>query len=135
MKTIRVPAKVDQLTVINQFIGEELEQYGCSVKTQMQVELAVEEIFVNIASYAYHPEIGEAEIGVDAGGDPPTVTIRFLDHGVPFNPLERSDVDVASAAESSDVGGLGILLVKKNMDDVVYSYEDGKNILTIRKKL
>ena len=135
MKTIRVQAEVAQLEKINSFIGEELEKYGCSIKVQMQVELAVEEIFVNIASYAYHPEIGEAEIDVDAGGDPPTVTIRFLDHGTPFNPLERSDVDVTKAAESRDVGGLGIFLVKKNMDDVVYSYEDGTNVLTIRKTL
>ena len=135
MKTIRVPAEFNQLEMVNNFIGEELEKCGCSMKVQMQVELAVEEIFVNIASYAYHPEIGEAEIDVDAGGDPPTVTIRFLDHGTPFNPLERSDVDVTKAAESRDVGGLGIFLVKKNMDDVVYSYEDGKNVLTIRKTL
>lgn len=135
MKTIRVPAEVAQLSLINDFIGEELDKYGCSPKVQMQVELAVEEIFVNIASYAYHPEVGEAEVDVNAGGDPPTITIRFLDHGMPFNPLERSDVDVTQSAESRDIGGLGIMLVKKNMDDVVYSYEDGKNILTIRKKL
>ena len=135
MKTIRVPAEVAQLEKINSFIGEELEKYGCSMKVQMQVELAVEEIFVNIANYAYHPELGEAEVDVDAGGDPPTITIRFLDHGKPFNPLEREDVDVTAAAESRSIGGLGILLVKKSMDDVEYSYEDGKNVLTIRKKL
>lgn len=135
MKTIRVPAEISHLEEINDRIAEELEKYGCSVKVQMQVELAVEEIFVNIASYAYHPETGEAEINVDAGGDPPTVTITFLDHGKPFNPLEKPDVDVDEAAKSEDVGGLGILLVKKNMDDVDYRYEDGKNILTIRKKL
>ncbi len=135
MKTMRVPAEVKQLTAINEFISEELEKYGCSMAVQMQVELAVEEIFVNIANYAYHPELGEAEVDVDAGGDPPTVTIRFLDHGKPFNPLEREDVDVTAAAESRSIGGLGILLVKKSMDDVEYSYEDGKNILTIRKKL
>ncbi len=135
MKTLRVPAEVKQLPVINEFISEELEKYGCSMAVQMQVELAVEEIFVNIANYAYHPELGEAEVDVDAGGDPPTITIRFLDHGKPFNPLEREDVDVTAAAESRSIGGLGILLVKKNMDDVEYSYEDGKNILTIRKKL
>lgn len=135
MKTMRIPAEVTQLTAINEFISEELEKYGCSMAVQMQVELAVEEIFVNIANYAYHPELGEAEVDVDAGGDPPTVTIRFLDHGKPFNPLEREDVDVTAAAESRSIGGLGILLVKKSMDDVEYSYEDGKNILTIRKKL
>ncbi len=135
MKTMRVPAEVKQLTAINEFISEELGKYGCSMAVQMQVELAVEEIFVNIANYAYHPELGEAEVDVDAGGDPPTVTIRFLDHGKPFNPLEREDVDVTAAAESRSIGGLGIMLVKKSMDDVEYSYEDGKNILTIRKKL
>ncbi len=135
MKTMRVPAEVNQLTTVNEFIGEELEKYGCSMAIQMQVELAVEEIFVNIANYAYHPELGEAEVDVDAGGDPPTITIRFLDHGKPFNPLEREDVDVTAAAESRSIGGLGILLVKKSMDDVEYSYEDGKNVLTIRKKL
>ena len=133
MKTIRVPAEVNQLEMVNNFIGEELEKCGCSMKVQMQVELAVEEIFVNIANYAYHPEVGEAEIDVDAGGDPPTVTIRFLDHGAPFNPLE--DVAEDKKAEARDFGGLGIMLVKKSMDDVVYSYEDGKNILTICKKL
>ncbi len=135
MKTMRVPAEVNQLTTVNDFIGTELEKYGCSPKVQMQVELAVEEIFVNIANYAYHPELGEAEVDVDAGGDPPTVTIRFLDRGKPFNPLDREDVDVTASAESREIGGLGIFLVKKNMDDVEYSYEDGKNILTIRKKL
>jgi serine/threonine-protein kinase RsbW len=135
MKTLRVPAEVAQLETVNRFIGEELEQYGCSMKIQMQVELAVEEIFVNIANYAYHPDVGEAEINVDASGEPPTITIQFLDRGTPFNPLEHSDVDVTLAAESRDIGGLGILLVKKSMDDVVYSYESGKNILTIRKKL
>lgn len=135
MKTIVVPAETEQMDRINDFIGGELESCGCSAKAQMQVALAVEEIFVNIASYAYHPEKGEAEVSVDAVGDPPTVTIRFLDRGKPFNPLEKPDADVTLPAEERGIGGLGILLVKKNMDDVSYSYEDGKNVLTIRKKL
>ena len=135
MKTLIVPAETGQLDEINAFIDGELERCGCPVKVQMQVALAVEEIFVNIASYAYHPEIGEAQIDVDASGDPPTVTIRFLDHGKPFNPLAKEDADTTLSAEERGVGGLGILLVKKNMDDVTYSYEDGKNVLTIKKTL
>lgn len=135
MKKLLIPAAVDNLEKINAFVDEELEQCGCSRKAQMQVALAVEEIFVNIASYAYNPEVGEAEISVDASGDPPSVLIRFLDHGQPFNPLEKKDADTTLSAEERGIGGLGILLVKKNMDEVQYSYENGANILTIRKNL
>lgn len=135
MKKIIVPAEKEQLDTINDFIGEELEKYGCSMKARMQVELAVEEIFVNIASYAYRPEVGEAEICVDADGDPPVITLRFLDRGKPFNPLINSEEDILAAAQEREAGGLGILLVRKNMDEVTYSYEDGRNILTITKKL
>lgn len=135
MKKMMIPAAVDRLDEINAFVEAELEACGCSLKAQMQVSLAVEEIFVNIAHYAYNPEVGEAEICVDTSGDPPSVLIRFLDHGKPFNPLEKPDADTTLPAEERDIGGLGILLVKKNMDEVQYSYENGANILTIRKKL
>ncbi|MBU5434060.1 ATP-binding protein [Pseudoflavonifractor sp. MSJ-37] len=135
MKTIRVPAETGQLSSINDSIGAVLAQYGCSSKTQMEIELAVEEIFVNIASYAYPPGTGEAEIQVEAGGDPPSVTIRFLDSGKPFDPLARPEVDVTASAESRRIGGLGIHLVKRLMDQTTYAHEDGKNILTIRKTL
>ncbi|MCI8478561.1 MAG: ATP-binding protein [Oscillospiraceae bacterium] len=135
MKTIVVPAKTEELDTVNAVIDAELEVCGCSPKVQMQIALAVEEIFVNIASYAYNPEIGEAEIEVGISGTPPTVTIRFLDHGKPFNPLAKEDADTTLPAEERGIGGLGILLVKKNMDQVSYSYEAGKNILTIQKKL
>ena len=104
-------------------------------RARMQMRLAVEEIFVNISSYAYHPEVGEAEIGVDIDGDPPTVTIRFLDQGRPFNPLEKPDADITLSAQDREIGGLGILLVKKIMDQVDYVYENGRNILTIKKEI
>ncbi len=133
MKSMTVPADVKELERVNSFIEAELDHCGCPMKVQMQVALAAEEIFVNIASYAYRPETGEAEICVDAVGDPPTVTIRFMDRGKPFNPLEKPDADITLSAEERGVGGLGILLVKKNMDHVAYAYEDGKNILTIKK--
>lgn len=135
MKKIVIPAAVEHMDEINAFVDAELEACGCSPKAQMQVALAVEEIFVNIASYAYNPEVGEAEICVDTSGDPPSVIIRFLDRGQPFNPLEKPDADTTLSVEERGIGGLGILLVKKNMDEVQYSYEDGANILTIRKNL
>lgn len=135
MKTRILPAEVDRLDEVNAFIDQELEPYSCSPKIQMEIALAVEEIFVNIANYAYFPETGQAEIVVDTWGEPTTLTVGFLDWGKPFDPLAKPDADITLSAEERGIGGLGIFLVKKLMDDVNYIYEDGKNILTIRKRL
>lgn len=135
MKSLTVPAKTDYIDEINDFVGQELEAYDCPMKVQMQIELAIEEIFVNIASYAYHPVDGEAEIRCEVLQDPLRVVIQFLDHGKPYDPLAKEDADTSEEALLEREGGLGILLVKKTMDDVQYAYEDGKNILTIQKKL
>ena len=135
MEVITVPAESAALETVNTFIQEKLESITCPKRTRMQMMLAVEEIFVNISSYAYHPEVGQAEVGVDIDGDPPTVTIRFLDQGRPFNPLEKPDADITLSAQDREIGGLGILLVKKIMDQVDYAYENGRNILTIKKEI
>lgn len=135
MKELTVPATLEELNHIQAFIEGELEANDCPMKAVMQISIAVEEIYVNIAHYAYHPEIGEATVRIAVGGDPLQVTIQFLDHGKPFNPLEKQDADTTLSAEERDIGGLGILMVKKSMDAVDYSYEDGKNILTIKKNL
>ena len=135
MKIITVPAEAAALETVNAFIQEKLESINCPKRAKMQMMLAVEEIFVNISSYAYHPEVGQAEVGVDIDGDPPTVTIRFLDQGRPFNPLEKPDADITLSAQEREIGGLGILLVKKIMDQVDYAYENGKNILIIKKEI
>lgn len=105
------------------------------MSAQMQIELAVEEIFVNIASYAYDSEDGEAEVRCKVLEDPLRVVIQFLDQGKPYDPLARGEADISKEGILSRVGGLGIHLVKKTMDDVQYVYEDGKNVLTIQKKL
>ena len=133
MKSITVPAQVEQLDEVQDFIAAELERFDCPMRAQMQVTLAVEEIFVNIASYAYRPEVGEAEIRCDVEAEPLRVTVQFLDHGKPFDPLAKQDADTSEEATLAREGGLGILLVKKSMDAVNYSYEDGKNVLTICK--
>ena len=135
MESLVVPARVDQLDEVTSFVLDKLDAFGCPKKIQLQIRLAIEEIFVNISSYAYHPEEGEAEIRCEVLDDPMRVIIQFLDGGTPFDPLAREDADTSEEALMAREGGLGILLVKDMMDDVQYTYEDGKNILTIVKKL
>lgn len=135
MDRITVPASVEQLDTVQEFVNEHLECYDCPMKAMMQIEIAVEEIFVNIANYAYRPEIGDATICCEVEQDPLSVVIQFLDHGRPFNPLAKEDADISRDALVEREGGLGILMVKKSMDSVHYSYENGKNVLTISKKM
>ena len=135
MKSLRVKAKTDELDTVTDFVEEMLAPCECPMRTMFQLRLAIEEIFVNIASYAYASAEGEAEIHCEVLEDPMRVVIQFLDGGRPFDPLAREDADTSEDALMSREGGLGILLVKKTMDDVQYSYEGGKNILTIVKKL
>ncbi len=135
MKKITVPAKTDELERVLDFVNETLEGTDCSMRIQTQIDIAVEEIFVNIANYAYNPEIGKAEIVVEITEKPVTVAITFEDSGVPYNPLEKQDPDITLNAEERDIGGLGIFMAKKSMDDIEYTYRDGKNILTIKKAL
>ena len=130
------PARQDQLEQVQRFVEEQVEQYSCSSKVKFQLAVAVEEIFVNIAHYAYCPEQGgTATIRCCVGGSPLQVTIQFLDNGKPFNPLAKEDADTTLSAEERGIGGLGILMVKKSMDAVDYAYEDGKNVLTINKSI
>lgn len=135
MKNLTIPAKPDRLDEVVEFVNGELAAYDCPMRVQLQIELAIEEIFVNISSYAYHPVDGEAEVRCEVLQDPLRVIIQFLDGGKPYDPLAREDADTSPEAIEAREGGLGILLVKKTMDDVQYAYENGKNILTIQKKL
>ncbi|MCR5451117.1 MAG: ATP-binding protein [Lachnospiraceae bacterium] len=135
MKSITVPAETKYLEKVQGFVREELDARGCEEAITMQIELCIEEVFVNISSYAYNPEIGDAEIRCEVSGDPLEVTIQFLDGGVPFNPLAKPDADTSPEATMNRIGGLGIFLVKKMMDKVDYEYDEGKNVLTISKKI
>ena len=135
MENLTVNAVVDNLDEVIAFVNKRLEKYGCDSKTLMQIHLAVEVIFVNIASYAYDPAVGPAEVNCEVLEDPLRVVVQFLDGGKPFDPLAREDADTSEEALMSRIGGLGILLVKETMDDVSYEYRDGKNILTIQKNL
>ena len=135
MKDITVDATLDNLEVVQNFVSEELESQGCSMKVMMQIEIAVEEIYVNIVHYAYNPEIGKATIRCEVTDNPMQVIIQFLDSGVPFDPLAKEDADITLSAEEREIGGLGIFMVKQSMDEVSYEYTEGKNVLTIRKVL
>ena len=126
-------ASLETLTEVLTFVESHLEEAGWPLKSQMQVDVAVEEIYVNIVHYAYSPATGPAEIHMEIENGE-TVSITFIDQGVPFDPTARTDPDVSLSAEDREVGGLGIYMVKKSMDSMDYRREDGRNILTIRKK-
>jgi len=133
MESLTVSAEIKNLDEVTEFVLRRLE--NCDNKVKMQIRLAVEEIFVNIASYAYDPAVGPAEVRCEVLEDPLRVVIQFLDGGKPFDPLAKPDADISEDALMSRIGGLGILLVKETMDDVKYDYKDGKNVLTILKNL
>ncbi len=135
MKEMDIEAKVENLDTVIAFVDEQLEQYDCSMKLQMQIDIAVEEIFVNIAHYAYNPEVGPATIRVEIEKEPLTVVMTFIDRGVPYDPLAKEDPDVTLKAQDRQIGGLGIFMVKKSMDNIAYEYKDGHNILTMKKQL
>ncbi len=135
MSELRIEATKENLDDVLMFIDEELEKLDCSMKIQMQIDLSVEEIFINIASYAYYPDTGMAFISFESENDGSIVLISFTDTGVPYNPLEKEDPDITLTSEERQVGGLGIFLVKKNMDEVYYKYENGNNVLTMKKKI
>ena len=148
MKEIVIEAKIENLDVVQDFIANELRTSSvCPVKVQTQITLAVEEIFVNIARYAYgqnawatdppqseqsDPATNTLTVRVAAAGD--EIIIEYEDSGTPFNPLEINDPDTTLNIEEREVGGLGIFMVKKLMDAIKYRYEDNKNILLLIKK-
>ena len=135
MKELELEALTDNLPQVLAFVDEQLEAADCPMKIQMQIDIAVEEIFVNIAHYAYNPDVGTAKVRVEVLGEPPAVDITFIDNGIPYDPLAKADPDVTLSAEERQIGGLGIFMVKKTMDDVKYEYLDGHNILTLKKGL
>lgn len=132
---LTVPAARENLPIVQSFINEQLDGVDRPVKTDIQIAVCVEEIFVNIASYAYPDKTGEAVIVAELTDQPPAVTIVFMDSGLPYDPLEKADPDITLSVGERPVGGLGVFMVKKLMDGVSYEYRDGFNILRIRKLL
>ena len=135
MKELTIDATVENIVTVTSFVEAELEALGCPMKAQMQIAVAIDELFGNIAHYAYNPDVGPATVRVEVMKSPLAVVITFIDNGVQYDPLARQDPDTALSAEEREIGGLGIYMVKKSMDEITYTYKDGQNILQIRKNI
>lgn len=132
MSSKTFPAKIEQLDEALAFVEEELDQIGCPMKAVMQITVCVEEMFVNVASYAYPGGDGEALLSVDDIQGAASITLT--DHGIPFDPLAREDPDITLSAEQRGIGGLGIYMVKKSMDAVHYERRGDTNVFTMVKR-
>lgn len=132
---LTLEAIIDNIPKVTEFVDKKLEAFDCPLKIQMQIDVAIDELFSNIAKFAYRPEVGPATVKVEVEQEPLSVIITFIDKGKPYDPLSQGDPDVTLSAEEREIGGLGIYLVKKTMDDVNYEYKDGQNILTIKKEI
>ena len=117
------------------FLNTQLAQVYCPRKIKVQLDVAAEELFVNIARYAYDGGAGTVTVRTEFLDDPVCVQITFIDRGKPFDPLKVQAPDTAVSPEERPVGGLGIYLVKNTMDAIEYTYKDGCNVLTIRKEI
>lgn len=132
MIEITVDAVSNNLDDVTDFINDQLSQAGCPLKTQMQIDIVIDEIFSNIALYAYTPNQGKATISIATEGNEAVIT--FSDSGKRYNPLLQKEPDLTSPLEQREIGGLGLVIVKKIMDDVRYAYRNGQNILELRKR-
>ena len=127
------PARKDALDTVISFVEEELEKIDCPMKAVMQISVCTEEMFINVASYAYTHEEGAITLSVNA--EPGAVSVTLTDSGVPFDPLSAKTPDITLSAEDRKIGGLGIYMVKQSMDHVTYQRKDGKNIFTMTKNI
>lgn len=135
MKEITVPASIESIPKVTEWIDEALETLQCSMKAQMQLDVAIDEILGNIARYAYPEGRGDATVRYDFDCESGLFSVVFSDRGTPFDPLKKGDPDVTLGPEEREIGGLGIFLVKKTMDDVTYQYRNGENVLTLKKRI
>lgn len=133
MSELTVTAQIQSIDTVTDFINEELDAIECPFKARAQIDIAIDELFGNIARYAYYPETGEATVKFELEKDPDAVKITFIDEGIPYDPMSVKDPDITLSAEKRPLGGLGIYMVKKSMDEMIYEYKGGKNILTIKK--
>lgn len=133
MNELTIDATVENIDTVTEFVNAHLEAFGCPRKVQLQIDIAIDELFGNIAHYAYNPDVGTATVRVEVAED--AVVITFIDGGVPYDPIAKADPDTTLSAEERDIGGLGIYMVKKSMDDISYEYRNGQNILRIKKKI
>lgn len=135
MQKLEVEAKMEYFSQVTQMVEEMLSEYACSPKILMQIQIALEEIFVNVAHYAYQTDEKPLTVQCEVCGEPPQLSVEFTDSGIPYNPLKRKEPNLTESAEERKIGGLGIYMVKQYMDEMTYAYKDGKNVLCIRKTI
>ena len=135
MIEITVSASVNEIRTATEFINRQLTQAGCEEWFRVQIDVVIDEILCNIARFAYQRETGLATVRFDLESDPRGIVLTFIDSGTPYDPLTAADPDISLPASKRAIGGLGLFMVRKLMDDVSYSYRDGQNILTVRKKI
>ncbi|MCL2033121.1 MAG: ATP-binding protein [Oscillospiraceae bacterium] len=133
MTQITLPARLDRLDDVFGFVGAAMQNAGLNAKRQNNINVAVEEIFVNIAKYAYPEKEGGVTIRLSVG--PSKFSVEFSDGGIPYNPLLKADPDMSLSADEREIGGLGIFMTKKLMDHVEYRYENNMNILLVQKDI
>lgn len=131
MYELEVEATTDNLSTVISFLDDILEKHDVPMKTGLQLDVAVEEIYVNIASYAYAEGTGMAQIEMNIGDN--EIVIRFSDQGQPYDPTKKPDPNLTLSLNERPIGGLGVYMVKESMDDMTYEYKNGSNVLTIRK--
>jgi anti-sigma regulatory factor (Ser/Thr protein kinase) len=130
-REITLPAALDNLDRLLEWIETVLADYSCPARTSRQIAMATEEIFVNIANYAYPGKTGDATLRTGRAGK--SIVVQFEDGGIPFDPLAWPNPQTKASIEERTIGGLGIFLVKKTMDRVSYARVEGKNQLTFYK--
>ena len=126
---------MNELQHVPDFVEECIQGLDCPPKTMMQINVSVEEIFVNIAHYDYSGKSGEDVFELEKNFDPKTVTITFIDSGVKNDPLAKPDPNVTLSAKDRKIGGLEIFMTKKFMDELSYEYRDGQNVFAMKKNL
>ena len=129
------PAKTEFLDDVLGFVDQTLDSFECPMKIQTAICVAIEEVFVNVAHYAYGDGEGDMTLEIGFNDESREITFKMVDKGVPFDPLNKPDPDITLPAEDREIGGLGIFITKKTMDSLSYSYENGENILTMIKKI
>ena len=135
MKEITVDAMIENMNTVTAFVDDFLDQIACPMKSRIQINIVIDEIFGNICHYAYKDSVGAVTVRVESGNTPKAVLLTFTDNGIPYNPLDTEDPDITSSSEERKIGGLGIYLVKKNMDEMKYEYVNQQNRLWMEKRL
>ena len=135
MKEITVDAMIENMNTVTAFVDDFLDQIACPMKSRIQINIVIDEIFGNICHYAYKDSVGAVTVRVESGNTPKAVFLTFTDNGIPYNPLDTEDPDITSSSEERKIGGLGIYLVKKNMDEMKYEYVIQQNRLWMEKRL